>query len=53
MGSDGGGSEKSVDWNCTPEPEVAGFLDRWHRMQVGEEKVGGVEDDAKGSDPGG
>lgn len=26
---------------------MAGFLDRWHRMQVGEEKVGGVEDDAK------
>lgn len=41
-----------MDWNHTSGPEVAEFLDRWHRMGVGEEKVGGVEDDAKGSDPG-
>ena len=53
MGSDGGGSEKSMDWNRTSGPEVAGFPDRRHRMGVGEKKVGGVEDYAKGSDPGG
>ena len=50
MGSDGGGSEKSMDWKRTSGPEVAGFLDRWHWGWGGcGEKVGGVEDDAKGS----
>ena len=48
MGSDGGGSEKSMDWKSTLGPEVAGFLDRWHGGGS-REKVGGVEDDAKGS----
>lgn len=42
-----------MDWNRTSGPEVVGFPDRRHRMGVGEEKVGGVEDYAKGSDPGG